>query len=69
MTPIGQPESATERRIITLFREELGYRPLDDWTDNVGNTNIDQPLLTAHLTKSGNTSAQISAALYRLKTR
>jgi type I restriction enzyme R subunit len=63
MTGVGQPESATQRRVITLFREELGYRYLGDWTDRVGNANIDQPLLTAYLTKSGYTAAQISAAI------
>jgi type I restriction enzyme R subunit len=53
MTQIGQPESATQRRVVTLFREELGYRYLGDWTDRVGNTNIEQGLLTAYLTESG----------------
>ena len=29
---IGKLERATQNRIITLFREELGYRYLGDWT-------------------------------------
>jgi type I restriction enzyme, R subunit len=68
MTQIGQPESATQRRVVTLFREELGYRYLGDWTDRVGNTNIEQGLLTAYLTESGYSAAQISAAIFKLRT-
>ena len=39
MTPIGQPERATQNRVIALFRDELGYRYLGDWTDRDGNSN------------------------------
>jgi len=68
MTAVGQPERATQNRIITLFRDELGYRYFGDWTDRDGNSNIEEELLTAWLTKSGYTPAQISAALYKLHT-
>ena len=33
MSKVGQPERATQRRIIKLFDEELGYRFLGDWSD------------------------------------
>ena len=33
MSAFGQPERATQNRVIALFREELGYRYLGDWTD------------------------------------
>jgi type I restriction enzyme R subunit len=68
MTSIGQPERATQNRVIALFRDELGYRYLGDWTDRDGNSNIEEGLLTDYLTKSGYTTAQISRALYLLKT-
>jgi hypothetical protein len=29
---VGQPERATQSRVIALFRDELGYRYLGDWT-------------------------------------
>jgi type I restriction enzyme R subunit len=45
MTPIGQPESATQKRVIALFRDELGYRYLGDWSGRVGNDNIEVELL------------------------
>src|SRR5437868_3847929 len=68
MSNLGQPERATQSRIIALFRDELGYRYLGDWTDRDGNSNIEEGLLTAYLTKSGYTPAQISSALYKLHT-
>ena len=68
MTPIGQPERATQNRVIALFRDELGYRYLGDWTDREGNSNIEEGLLTTYLTNNGYTPAQINRALYLLKT-
>ena len=53
MSDIGQPERATQNRVIALFRDELHYRYLGDWTDRDGNSNIEEGLLTAYLTKSG----------------
>jgi type I restriction enzyme R subunit len=67
MSTIGQPERATQNRVIALFRDELGYRYLGDWTDRDGNSNIEEGLLTAYLRKRGYTSAQISASLYKLR--
>lgn len=64
----GQPERATQKRVIALFRDELGYRYLGDWTDRDGNSNIEERLLTAYLTGSGYTPAQISRAIYSLRT-
>ncbi len=60
---LGKPERATQNRIITLFRQELGFRYLGDWTDRAGNSNIEEGLLTAWLKKSGYADAQISRAL------
>src|SRR3984957_19321036 len=68
MSTIGQPERATQDRVVALFRDELNYRYLGDWTDRDGNSNIEESLLSAWLTKCGYTPAQISAALYRLRT-
>lgn len=67
MSDIGKPERATQTRVIALFRDELGYRFLGDWSDRDGNSNIEEDLLTASLTRRGYNSAQISAAMYRLR--
>ena len=53
LSTVGQPERATQNRVIALFRDELGYRYLGDWTDRDGNSNIEEGLLTAWLTKRG----------------
>jgi type I restriction enzyme R subunit len=68
MNGVGQPERATQNRVIAVFRDELGYRFLGDWTDRNGNTNIEEQILTAYLTKRGYTQAQISVAIYKLRT-
>ncbi len=68
MSTIGQPERVTQNRIITLFRRELGYRYLSDWTDRDHNSNIEEAILTSYLCKGGYTPAQISAALHKLRT-
>jgi type I restriction enzyme R subunit len=68
MSGIGQPERATQNRVIALFRDELSYRYLGDWTDRNGNSNIEEGLLTTYLTMSGYTPAQISSAVYKLRT-
>ena len=46
MNDIGKPERETQRRVIALLGDELGYRFLGDWTDRDGNTNIEEKLLT-----------------------
>lgn len=68
MSDIGKPERATQKRLMKLFCDELGYRYLGDWTDRAGNSNVEEALVTAHLSGRGYSGAQISAALYRLRT-
>ncbi len=68
MNSIGQPERATQNRIIALFRDELHYGYLGDWIDRDGNSNIEEGLLTAYLAKCGYTPAQISVAGHKLRT-
>jgi type I restriction enzyme R subunit len=68
MNAIGKPERVTQNRVIALFRDELKYRYLGDWSDRQGNSNIEQELLAGYLTKSGYSPEQISRAIYLLKT-
>lgn len=67
MSQVGQAERVTQKRVIALFRDELRYRYLGDWSDREGNSNIEEGLLTAHLTKAGYSAEQISAALRKLR--
>ena len=63
MSDIGTPERVTQQRVIQLFKNELGYRYLGDWTHRADNSNIEPGLLTDFLTGSGYTPAQISRAI------
>jgi type I restriction enzyme R subunit len=64
---ISKPERVTQRRVIELFTEKLGYRYLGDWSERAGNHCIEEGLLTAHLAGQGYSPAHISAALHRLR--
>lgn len=66
MSSLRPPERATQDRIITLFRDELAYQYLGNWSDRE-NSNIDDELLTDWLKKSGYSPEQISRAIYLLK--
>jgi type I restriction enzyme R subunit len=68
MSVVGQSERATQNRVVALFHDELGYRFLGNWTDRDGNSNIEEGLLSAWLTKRDYTAAQISVALHKLRT-
>lgn len=67
MSKIGQPEHVTQKRVIALFRDELRYTYLGDWTDRHGNSNIEEALLSDWLTESGYSQAHISRAIDALQ--
>ena len=67
MSTIGQPERATQNRVVALFHDELGYRTLGNWIDRPNNSNVEATLLTAYLNKRGYSAAQIGRALDRLR--
>ncbi|AJX71489.1 hypothetical protein [Burkholderia pseudomallei] len=50
---IGKSEKATQNRVIKLFTEQLKYDYLGDWTDRVGNNNVEEGPLSAYLTEGG----------------
>jgi type I restriction enzyme, R subunit len=54
--------------VVALFRDELGYRHLRDRSDRPDNSNIEEDLLTAYLTRSGYSPAQVAKVLYELRT-
>ncbi len=68
MSGIGKSERETQNRIVALFRDELKYRYLGDWQERDGNSNIEEGLLTAYLTKNDYSKEQISRAIYVLRT-
>ena len=64
MTTLGQPERATQDRVVALFRDELGYRYLGTRADRDGNSNIEEGLLSAWLAQSGYTPELIRVSLH-----
>jgi type I restriction enzyme, R subunit len=67
MNHVGKPERVTQNRIVRMFVDRLGYRNLGDWSERAGNSNIDEGLLTAHLTRAGYGPVAIRTALFKLK--
>lgn len=63
---VGQREKATQRRVIKLFVQELGYTYLGDLTERE-NSNIETELLTKFLTCKGYSPVLISRALKELQ--
>ncbi len=53
MNGVGQPERVTQDCVIALFRDQLDYRYLGDWTDREGNSNLEEELLSEWLAWSG----------------
>jgi len=68
MSAIGQAERQTQNRVVALFRNELGYRYLGDWSDRGGNSNVEEALLSDWLTRCGHSPAHIAVALHKLRT-
>jgi type I restriction enzyme, R subunit len=67
MSIVGQIERKTQQRVVTLFRETLGYDYLGDWRDREGNRNIEPELLLAFLNdQQGSDDVLINRALYLL---
>ena len=60
-------ERETQNRVIKLFREELNYTYLGNWTEREGNSNVEEAQLKAFLEKSGYSERLIVKALEELK--
>ncbi len=67
MNPIGQPERATQNRVIRLFIDELGYTCLGDWTDRPNNSHIEEACLTGYLIRRGYSTVQVGKAIHELR--
>ncbi|MSQ99002.1 MAG: type I restriction endonuclease subunit R [Xanthomonadales bacterium] len=66
MSAIGQREILTQEHVIQLFQHELGYAYLGHWKDRVGNSNVEEALLTAWLKRQGHSAKIIDRVLYEL---
>lgn len=64
MSNIGKKERETQNRVVTLFHNELKYRYLGNWEERENNSNVEEEILTAWLTKKGYSKNLIGKALY-----
>jgi len=68
MNKVGSLERITQNRVVKLFQDELDYTYLGDWQERENNSNIEEEYLTKYLLKKGYNNAQITKAIYELKT-
>jgi type I restriction enzyme R subunit len=68
MSNIGAPERATQKRVLKLFQQELGYQYQGNWESREGNSNVEVALLSDYLSGCGYTRDQIASAIYQLRT-
>jgi len=67
MSKVGNIERITQNRVIQLFQQQLNYRYLGNLEKEESNSNVDEILLTAHLTQQGYSPSLISKALFEFK--
>lgn len=67
METIGQIERISQKRIVKLFTERLGYKYLGNWEDNPANSNVEEVYLTKFLQRQGYSSVLIRKAIHELK--
>ena len=67
MSEVGQKEIITQKRVVELFKDTLGFFYLGDWKDRENNSNVELELLTVWLKKQGHTDKTISKALHELE--
>ena len=62
-------EIVTQKRLIKLFTENLGYDYLGDWKERSNNNNIEEDLLEDNLKKRGYEKIIINKAIQALKQK
>ena len=66
MSTVGEREILTQRRVLSLFRDVLGYAYLGHWKDRPDNGNVEEALLTDWLTRQGHHDKVIGKVLFEL---
>ena len=66
MTTVGQIEKKTQQRTVKLFRDQLGYNYLGDWTDRDNTRNVEPEYLRAFLKQQGHDDTLIARTLHAL---
>ena len=66
MSSVGQLEIRTQQRVVTFFRNVLGYAYLGHWQDHPGNANVEEKQLTDWLRRQGHSHQIITKVLHQL---
>jgi type I restriction enzyme R subunit len=66
VSTVGQREILTQRHVVELFQQRLGYRYLGNWKGRPGNSNVEPELLRAWLARRGHDEKIVSRALRQL---
>ncbi|HXQ35460.1 MAG TPA: type I restriction endonuclease, partial [Anaerolineales bacterium] len=66
MSTVGQHEIRTQRSVIEFFKKALDYKYLGHWKDRVGNSAIEEALLTDWLKRQGHNYKIINKVLFEL---
>ena len=67
MTSVGEKEARTQRRVVALFRDNLGFRYLGDWRDRDSNRNVESQILASFLKRGCNSANLIAKATAKLE--
>jgi len=66
MSNVGQSEFDTQKRVIQLFEQQLGYEYLESWQYRANNRNIEAEYLRPWLSKRGVSDTLINKTLREL---
>lgn len=66
-TRVGQLERKTQNRIVSLFRDRLGYDYLGNFEERDENNNVEEAYLRPFLMRAGHSDALINKAIEELK--
>ncbi|MFE9295154.1 type I restriction endonuclease subunit R [Streptomyces niveus] len=67
MSDVGQVEREAQKRVVQLFKEQLGYRYLGSWEYRAGNSSIEVELLELNLRGRGYDDTLVSKAIDQLE--
>ncbi len=60
---IGEPERATQNRVVKLFQDRIGYDYLGNWEKREGNSNVEVEILIKYLLTKGYSEVLINKAI------
>ena len=67
MSPVGEREIRTQRRVADFLHGALGYARLGDWKARAGNANVEEALLAGFLARRGHGERTAKRAVRELR--